>query len=134
MHSRGTLASGRFLTHSRLLLLWLFVFGAIEARSCWASCGDYLLAHHVEVVQDVARGAGPLHSEPKRHCTGPHCQRDDRTPIAPSKAFEFPSSVDMILTVVTTVVHSSNLTRILIVQVHTVAAVTHRVFRPPRAF
>ncbi len=65
-------------------------------------------------------------------CSGPHCQRNQQTPAAPSKAIQVSTFSDAILATITTLVREDDLYSVPSSEANPVTGLVGRVFRPPR--
>ncbi|MBS0201354.1 MAG: hypothetical protein JSS49_00535 [Planctomycetes bacterium] len=106
-----------------------------------ASCGDYLHGHgepmggHAAMNSD---GSDPIlghRSMPlgRPVCSGPHCQRDQQAPAAPSKAIQVPTFNDAILEAISTLAVVDDVGFVAPSDADHASGSVGRIFRPPRA-
>lgn len=138
---RGTVLPSRLFARGSLLSLCLLFVFACDARTALASCGDYLHGHGTPMVGHSGMNADipdpilghrtPAPSRPT--CSGPHCQRDQQAPAAPSKAIQAPTFNDAILVTISTLVRVDDFGLAPASDADHASGPVGRVFRPPRA-
>lgn len=96
--------------------------------------GHHAAGHHEMNADALSAILGNRNTNPSRPaCTGPHCQRDQQTPAAPSKAIQVPTFTDAILAAITTLVREDDQYSVPSSKANQVMGLVGRVFRPPRA-
>jgi hypothetical protein len=136
MIARRSLAPIRFFTRGSLLSLCLLLFVACDARSAFATCGDYLHGHGPAMPHD--NGLNTPFAEqkvptPGPRCTGPQCQQNRQAPAAPTKTVQIQVSTDAILTTVSAVSEADDFCGYQSADSDPIEGFVCRVFRPPRA-
>lgn len=140
MIARRPTAPIRLITRGSLLSLCLLAFLAGDARPAWATCGDYLHGHsptaanhsdgHVSLPM-VDQDHRPA---PRPKCTGPQCQQNRQTPVAPTKSVPVPVSSDAILMVVAALTSADDFSGHRIANAdHPITGFVVGIFRPPQA-
>lgn len=66
-------------------------------------------------------------------CTGPHCQRDQHIPAAPTKAVQVPTFTDAILATMSAIQIADTFLFSQPTDIDQVTGLAGRIFRPPRA-
>lgn len=132
----------RCLLRGSCLSLCLLTLVALDARTAWASCGDYLAGHgghamngHPSSSHDLVSHPASRLPQPRPTCSGPQChQRQQPAPAAPSRQMEVPQSNDAVLCVIARLAtDDACASRFPATFNHAVAGPASRLFRPPRA-
>ena len=142
MRWQGLQSLTRCLLRGSCLSLWLVTLVALDARTAWASCGDYLAGHGGHAMQGHRSSSHDLVSNPASHlpqprptCSGPQChQRQQPAPAAPSRQWEVSRPHDAVLGVISRLAtDDTGASRFPASFDHAVAGPASRLFRPPRA-
>lgn len=136
MIARRSLAPIRCFTRGSLMSLCLLMFVACDARSAFATCGDYLHGHGTPMPNHNGLNA-PFSDHqvpmPGPRCTGPQCQQNQQKPAAPTKTVQIQISTDAILTTVSALSDADDFCGYQSADSDPIEGFVCRVFRPPRA-